>query len=91
MLVEVGKLSFAIAAVDAALWDLMGQRLEQPLWKLLGGYSSRVKVYAGNIDLNFPIEKILDNATKNIEQGYKAIKMRLGRDTLKRTYKELKL
>ena len=78
-----GPVSFAIAAVDAALWDLMGQRLKQPLWKLLGGYSSKVKVYAGNIDLNFPIEKILDNATKNIEQGYKAIKMRLGRETLK--------
>ena len=78
-----GSVSFAIAAVDAALWDLMGQRLKQPLWKLLGGYSSKVKVYAGNIDLNFPIEKIKDNATKNIEQGYKAIKMRLGRETLK--------
>ena len=56
-----GPVSFAIAAVDAALWDLMGQRLKQPLWKLLGGFSSKVKVYAGNIDLNFPIEKILDH------------------------------
>ena len=38
-----GPVSFAIAAVDAALWDLMGQRLKQPLWKLLGGYSSKSK------------------------------------------------
>ena len=78
-----GQASFAISAVDAALWDLLGKRLKQPLWKLLGGYSPKVKVYAGNIDLNFPIEQILDNATKNIEDGFKAIKMRLGRDTLK--------
>jgi len=78
-----GPVSFAIAAVDAALWDLLGNRLKTPLWKILGGYDPKVKVYAGNIDLNFPIEQILDNATKNIEEGYKAIKMRLGRETLK--------
>lgn len=78
-----GPVSFAIAAVDASLWDLLGNRVKQPLWKLLGGYSPQVKVYAGNIDLNFSIEKILDNATINIEQGYKAIKMRLGRESLK--------
>jgi L-alanine-DL-glutamate epimerase-like enolase superfamily enzyme len=78
-----GPVSFAIAAVDAALWDLMARRVKQPLWRLLGGFSPKVKVYAGNIDLNFSIEKILDNASRNIEQGYTAIKMRLGRDSLK--------
>ena len=30
-----GPVSFAIAAVDAALWDLMGQRLEQPYGNFL--------------------------------------------------------
>ena len=79
-----GSSSFAIAAVDTALWDLNARRLNQPLWRLLGGYDPKVKTYAGNIDLNFPIEKILNNATKNIEEdGYKAIKMRLGRESLK--------
>ena len=78
-----GPVSFAIAAVDAALWDLLAKRVKQPLWRLLGGYSPKVKVYAGNIDLNFSIEKILDNTTKNIEDGYKAIKMRLGRESLR--------
>lgn len=78
-----GPVSFAIAAVDSSLWDLLGNRVKQPLWKLLGGFSPKVKVYAGNIDLNFSIKKILDNATINIEQGYKAIKMRLGRESLR--------
>jgi len=78
-----GSASFSIAAVDTALWDLNARRLNLPLWRLLGGNDPKVKAYAGNIDLNFPIEKILDNATKNIEDGYKAIKMRLGRDSLK--------
>ncbi|PPR16868.1 MAG: 3,6-anhydro-alpha-L-galactonate cycloisomerase [Alphaproteobacteria bacterium MarineAlpha9_Bin3] len=84
-----GPVSFAIAAVDAALWDLLGQRLEQPLWRILGGYSPKVKVYAGNIDLNFPISKILENSSKNIEDGFKAIKMRLGRESLKEDIKRV--
>ena len=32
--------------LEIALWDLMGQITGQPLWRLLGGSSSRVPVYA---------------------------------------------
>jgi len=34
----------ALGLVDAALWDLQGKALGQPLWKLWGGNSSRVPV-----------------------------------------------
>ena len=75
--------SFAIAAVDVALWDLKGRYLNEPLWSILGGYDKEVLCYAGNIDLNFPKEKLLSEASKCLELGFKAIKMRLGRQTLK--------
>jgi len=75
-------LSFAIAAVDTALWDLHGRRLGQPLWRLLGGHDPRVKAYAGNIDLNFPLEELLAGATRSLEAGFRAVKMRLGRPTI---------
>ena len=61
-------LSFAIAAVDTALWDLRGNALKEPLWRLLGGYNPSVRAYAGNIDLNFSVEKMLAGAT--YLQGY---------------------
>jgi len=32
-----GALSSALAALDIALWDLKGQLLGQPIWRLLGG------------------------------------------------------
>ena len=76
-------LSFALAAVDTALWDLRGHDLGEPLWRLLGGYSPRVKAYAGNIDLNFPLEKLLEGASTSLAKGHRSIKMRLGRKTLK--------
>ena len=50
-----GQASFAIAAVDIALWDLAGKRAKLPLWRLLGGNNPRVKVYAGGVDLYFTI------------------------------------
>ena len=74
--------SFAIAAVDVALWDLKGKCLKEPLWRLLGGHDKKVTAYAGNIDLNFSKEKLLDGATKSLDKGFKAIKMRLGRESL---------
>ena len=74
--------SFAIAAVDTALWDLKGRTLGQPLWQLLGGYDPRVKVYAGNIDLNLAVPELLEGASKSIEAGHRSVKMRLGKPTL---------
>ncbi len=77
-----GPVSFALAAVDVALWDLKSNRLGQPLWRLLGGYDPKVKAYAGNIDLNFPVDRLLEGASRSVEQGFRSVKMRLGRPTL---------
>ncbi|MEZ5935445.1 MAG: mandelate racemase/muconate lactonizing enzyme family protein [Alphaproteobacteria bacterium] len=77
-----GPVSFALAAVDVALWDMKGRRLGTPLWRLLGGYDPKVRAYAGNIDLNFPVDRLLDGASQSVEAGFRAVKMRLGRPTL---------
>jgi L-alanine-DL-glutamate epimerase-like enolase superfamily enzyme len=77
-----GAMSFALAAVDTALWDLRGRSLGEPLWRLLGGYSPTVPAYAGNIDLNFPMDELLAGASRSRDAGFKSIKMRLGKPTL---------
>lgn len=36
----------ALSALDVALWDILGQTCEQPLWRLLGGRTQdRVRIY----------------------------------------------
>src|SRR5687768_7573477 len=40
-----GLTLWGIAAIDIALWDLMGRALGQPVWRLLGARRDRVQAY----------------------------------------------
>jgi L-alanine-DL-glutamate epimerase-like enolase superfamily enzyme len=77
-----GIASFAISAIDIALWDLRGQVEGQPLWRMAGGTSDRSKVYRGAIDLNFPYEKLMDNVRGYLAEGFEAVKIKVGQPTL---------
>ena len=77
-----GVWAFSAAAVDIALWDLKGRTLGTPLWRLLGGHDPKVQVYAGGIDLLFPIDQLLEQTRDNLDKGFRAIKMKVGRDRL---------
>lgn len=77
-----GIASFAISAVDVALWDLKAKRANEPLWRLLGGHDNRVRAYAGGIDLQLPLDRLRDQTQANLDRGFRAIKMKVGRDRL---------
>ncbi|WP_438503622.1 mandelate racemase/muconate lactonizing enzyme family protein [Ectobacillus ponti] len=77
-----GIASFAISAIDIALWDLRAKKAGEPLWKLLGGASNSTKCYAGAIDLNFSQEKLLRNVQGYLDAGFQAVKIKLGQETL---------
>ncbi len=55
----------ACASIDVTLWDLMGKALDVPLWKLWGGYRSRVPVitiggyYGSNLTIKEEVEYLL--------------------------------
>ncbi|TKC16352.1 mandelate racemase/muconate lactonizing enzyme family protein [Robertmurraya kyonggiensis] len=70
----------AIAAVDAALWDLLGKASNQPIYKLVGGYSDTVKpmiiggYYGKDRDSQYLCEEMLDFK----EQGFAGAKIKVG-------------
>jgi L-alanine-DL-glutamate epimerase-like enolase superfamily enzyme len=71
-----------VSAVDIALWDLKARRHLTPLWRLLGGHDPRVPCYAGGIDLDFPLDRLLHQTDENLARGFRAIKMKVGRPRL---------
>jgi L-alanine-DL-glutamate epimerase-like enolase superfamily enzyme len=77
-----GIASFAVSAIDIALWDIRGKMAEQPLWKLAGGAANTCKAYCGGIDLAFPLEKLLDNVRGYLVKGVDAVKIKIGRQDL---------
>ncbi|QEY14929.1 MULTISPECIES: mandelate racemase/muconate lactonizing enzyme family protein [unclassified Cellvibrio] len=78
-----GLVSFAISAVDIALWDIRCKRLNLPLWKLAGAASNKTRCYAGGIDLNFTEQKLLKNIDSYLNRGFNAVKIKVGKDNYK--------
>jgi L-alanine-DL-glutamate epimerase-like enolase superfamily enzyme len=77
-----GPTVLAISAFDMALWDLKAKRAGLPLWTLLGGFDEKVPCYAGGIDLELPLDKLLRQTEGNLAKGFRAIKMKVGRARL---------
>jgi galactonate dehydratase len=67
----------ALAAFDVACWDLMGQSLGVPVWKLLGGrFRDRVPAYAnGWYQAEREAGAIAQLAKQVVQRGYRALKL----------------
>ncbi len=77
-----GIASFAISAVDIALWDLRGKRTGQPLWQMAGGTAKTCGAYCGGIDLNFPLPKLIKQTEGYLERGFDGVKIKVGQPAL---------
>ena len=77
-----GVASFAISAIDIALWDRRGKMLGQSLVQMAGAAGERCKAYAGGIDLNFPLPKLLANVQSHLDRGFNAVKIKVGKPEL---------
>jgi len=76
----VGRRGITVAAmsgIDIALWDLAGQALGVPVWRLLGGkYRDRVPAYASGGWA--PVGGIGKQLAQYVERGHRAVKLRVG-------------
>lgn len=75
----------AIAAVDTALWDILGKVAGLPLYQLLGGRSREgVTVYGhANGDT---IDEVLTEVARYVDLGYRAVRVQCGIPGLVTTY-----
>ena len=77
-----GPAVLAQSAFDIALWDLKAKRAGTALWRLLGGHDPRVPCYAGGIDLELSAAELVAQTEGNLQRGFRAIKMKVGRPRL---------
>jgi mannonate dehydratase len=75
----------AIAAVDVALWDILGKMSNQPLYQLLGGRSREGVLVYGHAN-GKDIEECTAEVSKYVAQGYKAIRAQSGVPGIKKAY-----
>lgn len=73
-----GLLNIAACALDVAAWDILGKDAGQPLWRLLGGHSDRVRVYESGGLISPDIDTLQRAAEANLKAGHRAMKMRPG-------------
>jgi len=78
--VSKGDYIVSMSHVDNALWDLRGKLLGQPVYKLLGGSKTRVRVYAagGYYAEGKSIEDLVKEMEGNVSEGFAAVKMKVG-------------
>ena len=78
------------AGVDIAIWDIIGKASGQPLYKLWGGSKNRMMPYASMILLSTPEERA-ELAGSLMEDGWKAIKLRLHHDSIQEDIRTVQL
>jgi mandelate racemase len=70
---------FAMSGIDMAAWDALGQALGQPLARLLGSAPRPIPAYNSTGLGIQEMPKLVKEATELVEEGFNAIKLRLGR------------
>ena len=72
---------FAMAAIDMCAWDALGQALNQPVVRLLGGEPKPVPAYNSNGLGIQELKPLAKEAEALVGEGFSAVKLRLGRPT----------
>jgi L-alanine-DL-glutamate epimerase-like enolase superfamily enzyme len=74
-----GAAQMAVAALDTACWDILGQLRREPLWSLLGGRRRPLPCYASDtLWIGDPVEDLPGQARRRLDHGFTAVKVRIG-------------
>jgi D-galactarolactone cycloisomerase len=68
----------ALAGVDTAIWDAVGKALQQPLWRLWGGYRNHVQMLAIGGYYGEPLGTIADELGFYQQVGLAGVKFKVG-------------
>ena len=83
---------YALSAIDTALWDIQAKAFGKPLALLLGGYRKEVQVYASHkLFRNWSLNELQKDAVSLVNQGFRAMKMKMGDKSLSAEVERIKV
>lgn len=75
--------TFALSAINIAVWDLVAKSQGVPLSQALGGARKSIPAYGSGIDLFMSPDQLREHLQAYLDQGYDAVKIKVGRETLR--------
>ena len=84
---QKGTVIEALSAIDLALWDIKGKKLNMPVYQLMGGAQRKyVKPYATGLyhrDTGDILSDLIEEAVGYVQAGFKGVKLKIGFDVEK--------
>lgn len=84
-----GVTTHAISAFDIAAWDLLGKSLGVNVIDLIGRVRDAVPLYGSGINLNLPVEGVVEQVRRWKADGYAAAKVKVGKPDLEEDVERL--
>jgi L-alanine-DL-glutamate epimerase-like enolase superfamily enzyme len=86
-----GLAQFGIAALDIALWDIAGKKLNVPVAKAAGAFRDRIPAYA-MVGWYYDDEaEFIKRCEEAVAEGFKALKIKVGRGSLQNDIERIEL
>lgn len=75
-----GILLSCLSAIDIALWDIMGKAVDEPVWRMLGGFGQPLRAYAssGYYRRGYGLDELARDVAGARAAGYRGYKMKVG-------------
>ena len=84
-----GMTMYALTLVNVALWGIFGQETGQPVHRLVGQAQDRVPAYTMVGWMHLDLDELKAVCTQSAEQGFKAVKVKVGSPTLEEDIQRL--
>ena len=82
---------FRSLMVETALWDLVGKRLDMPLYQVFGGTNARVSAYASTLDFHLNDNIFRQKLERFYNQGFRSVKIKVGHPNINWDLRRLKI
>ncbi len=69
---------WALGSINIAMWDAWAKTLGTPVWKMFGTHHACVPLYGSGGWLSYSIPELLDEVTRYVKRGFRAVKIKVG-------------